>query len=156
MVRNLLGGITRMSGSESLDSELDRGLHMEDDTPLEAKLDESDPDDMGGGSEEEDMPQVPNMKGSLSKWTNYIHGWQERYFMLDGGLLSYFKSETDSQYGCRGSISLHKTKIAVNYLFVRVCTPHPTCTCWHAAYYFGRHCIQPKQKSRDVTLIDLN
>ncbi|XP_064390808.1 ceramide transfer protein-like [Halichondria panicea] len=114
MVRNLLGGITRMSGSESLDSELDRGLHMEDDTPLEAKLDESDPDDMGGGSEEEDMPQVPNMKGSLSKWTNYIHGWQERYFMLDGGLLSYFKSETDSQYGCRGSISLHKTKIALH------------------------------------------
>ena len=116
MVRNLLGGITRMSGSDNLDSELDREIHMEDDTPLEAKLDESDPDDIGGTSEDDYMSQVPNMKGTLSKWTNYIHGWQERYFMLDGGLLSYFKSETDTQYGCRGSISLHKTKIAVGYI----------------------------------------
>lgn len=116
MVRSLLGGISRISGSDNVDSEVDKEIQMEDDISMEAKLSESDPDEMAGGSEEELYEQPPGMKGSLSKWTNYIHGWQERYFVLEVGLLSYFKSETDTQYGCRGSISLHKTKIAVNSL----------------------------------------
>ena len=29
--------------------------------------------------------------GNLSKWTNYLHGWQDRYIVLRDGTLSYYK-----------------------------------------------------------------
>lgn len=44
--------------------------------------------------------------GNLSKWTNYLHGWQDRYIVLRDGTLSYYKSEHETAYGCRGAISL--------------------------------------------------
>ncbi|XP_052132271.1 ceramide transfer protein isoform X2 [Frankliniella occidentalis] len=50
-------------------------------------------------------------QGVLSKWTNYIHGWQARYVVLKGGTLSYYKSKKDMKLGCRGSISLFKATI---------------------------------------------
>ena len=103
-----------MSGSDNLDSEIDKESQVREDSPLESKLSESDPDELQGGSEEDYISESPSMKGTLSKWTNYLHGWQERYFVLEEGLLSYFKSEMDTQYGCRGSVSLHKTKTAVS------------------------------------------
>lgn len=31
------------------------------------------------------------LKGYLSKWTNYIHGWQPRYVVLQDKILSYCK-----------------------------------------------------------------
>lgn len=34
---------------------------------------------------------VPELKGYLSKWTNYIHGWQPRFIVLKDGTLSYYK-----------------------------------------------------------------
>ncbi|CAN0322444.1 unnamed protein product [Lampetra fluviatilis] len=49
--------------------------------------------------------------GTLSKWTNYLHGWQERYVMLANGTLSYYKSEHDTEFGCRGSVCLGKALI---------------------------------------------
>ncbi|CAL8087373.1 unnamed protein product [Orchesella dallaii] len=49
--------------------------------------------------------------GVLSKWTNYIHGWQDRYIVLREGTLSYYKSEFDLSFGCRGSISILKANI---------------------------------------------
>ncbi|XP_063921593.1 ceramide transfer protein isoform X2 [Zophobas morio] len=51
------------------------------------------------------------LAGVLSKWTNYIHGWQDRYIVLRGGTLSYYKSEQESGYGCRGALSLAKAVI---------------------------------------------
>ncbi|XP_063698309.1 ceramide transfer protein [Culicoides brevitarsis] len=51
------------------------------------------------------------LKGYLSKWTNYIHGWQPRYMVLQDKTLSYYKSEEDSDFGCRGLISLQKATI---------------------------------------------
>uniref|UniRef100_A0A646QCI9 Ceramide transfer protein n=1 Tax=Hemiscolopendra marginata TaxID=943146 RepID=A0A646QCI9_9MYRI len=51
------------------------------------------------------------LSGILSKWTNYIHGWQYRYIVLKGGTLSYYKSENDTTYGCRGAISIHKAAV---------------------------------------------
>ncbi|XP_011500037.1 PREDICTED: collagen type IV alpha-3-binding protein [Ceratosolen solmsi marchali] len=54
---------------------------------------------------------VPELQGNLSKWTNYIHGWQTRFIVLKDGTLSYYKSEQDSGFGCRGSISLYKADI---------------------------------------------
>lgn len=57
--------------------------------------------------------RVPAMHGTLSKWTNYIHGWQSRYFVLKNGILSYFKSEGETSIGCRGAISMDKAIVQV-------------------------------------------
>ncbi|KAF8794541.1 Ceramide transfer protein like [Argiope bruennichi] len=53
----------------------------------------------------------PELHGTLSKWTNYIHGWQDRYIVLKDGTLAYYKSEDDTAYGCRGAISIFKAVI---------------------------------------------
>jgi len=69
--------------------------------------------------EEQDRPAAAEqgkqqeLQGVLSKWTNYIHGWQDRYMVLRGGTLSYYKSEHDLSFGCRGSISILKATIRV-------------------------------------------
>ena len=64
-------------------------------------------------SESEHNLSIPELKGYLSKWTNYIHGWQPRFIVLKDGTLSYYKSEQDSDFGCRGAISLQKATIKV-------------------------------------------
>ena len=48
-----------------------------------------------------------SLTGTLSKWTNYIHGWQDRFFALkqDGNFV-YYKSVNDTDFGCRGAISI--------------------------------------------------
>ncbi|XP_074649947.1 ceramide transfer protein-like [Tubulanus polymorphus] len=51
------------------------------------------------------------LQGILSKWTNYIHGWQDRFIVLKNGMLSYYKSENDTAFGCRGAISLQKASL---------------------------------------------
>ncbi|NXG22493.1 C43BP protein, partial [Grallaria varia] len=45
------------------------------------------------------------------QWTNYIHGWQDRWVVLKSNILSYYKSEDETEYGCRGSICLSKAVI---------------------------------------------
>uniref|UniRef100_A0A663N7X4 Ceramide transfer protein n=1 Tax=Athene cunicularia TaxID=194338 RepID=A0A663N7X4_ATHCN len=45
------------------------------------------------------------------EWTNYIHGWQDRWVVLKSNALSYYKSEDETEYGCRGSICLSKAVI---------------------------------------------
>ncbi|XP_068148403.1 ceramide transfer protein [Drosophila tropicalis] len=63
-------------------------------------------------SEEEDyLDNSIELRGYLSKWTNYIYGWQPRYIVLKDGTLSYYKSESESDLGCRGAISLAKATI---------------------------------------------
>ena len=34
--------------------------------------------------------EEPAMQGYLLKWTNYMKGFQKRYFVLKGGVLSYY------------------------------------------------------------------
>ena len=65
--------------------------------------------------EEDEALGVNNgeIKGVLSKWTNYIHGWQDRYIILKDGTLSYYKSEHELSFGCRGAISILKATIRV-------------------------------------------
>lgn len=53
-------------------------------------------------------------EGTLSKWTNYLHGWQTRYLVLRDGTLYYYKSEFDTGFGCRGSVSIAKASIEVH------------------------------------------
>lgn len=31
----------------------------------------------------------PMMEGTLHKWTNYVNGWQPRWFVIADGVLSY-------------------------------------------------------------------
>ena len=52
-----------------------------------------------------------NMSGFLLKWTNYIKGYQKRWFILHNGILSYFRSPTEMQHTCRGAISLENAQI---------------------------------------------
>lgn len=75
---------------------------------MEGEIDTDDVDEEGS-----DGVVVPELQGTLSKWTNYIHGWQTRFIVLKDGTLSYYKSEQDSGFGCRGSISLYKANIKV-------------------------------------------
>ncbi|XP_031173698.1 ceramide transfer protein-like isoform X6 [Sander lucioperca] len=71
------------------------------------------------GSEEDVEPRdesghlvgVVDLSGVLSKWTNYIHGWQDRWVVLKNNTLSYYKSQDETEYGCRGSLCLSKAVI---------------------------------------------
>lgn len=76
---------------------------------------EEDRESNGGTGENTPEMECPVKRGYLAKWTNYLHGWQERYVVVAEGIMSYYKSEYDTQYGCRGSISLHKVKILVGF-----------------------------------------
>ena len=58
-------------------------------------------------------PAGKDLASNLFKWTNYIHGWQERYIVLKDGVLSYYKSPCETQYGCRGAIALKQSSISV-------------------------------------------
>ena len=71
----------------------------------------SDDDEM---SETLTIPRPVEKRGILSKWTNYLQGWQSRYVLLVDGTLSYFKSEEDANIGCRGSISLLQAVVSVH------------------------------------------
>jgi len=48
----------------------------------------------------------PVMKGYLKKWTNYRKGYQLRWFVLENGVLSYYKHQDDAENACRGAISM--------------------------------------------------
>lgn len=37
------------------------------------------------------LPSVDTHKGWLFKWTNYLKGYQRRWFVLSNGLLSYYR-----------------------------------------------------------------
>ncbi|XP_068191140.1 ceramide transfer protein isoform X4 [Antennarius striatus] len=71
------------------------------------------------GSEEDMEPRedpghhvgIADLSGVLSKWTNYIHGWQDRWVVLKNNTLSYYKSQDETEYGCRGSLCLSKAVI---------------------------------------------
>lgn len=52
--------------------------------------------------------------GALKKWTNYILGWQSRFFVLRQGNLMYYKSENDVRFGCRGAINLSNASLVAH------------------------------------------
>ena len=56
------------------------------------------------------------LKGHLSKWTNYIHGWQDRFFALKEGTLVYYKSQLETDFGCRGAITIDKATVKTHDL----------------------------------------
>ncbi|XP_033996580.1 pleckstrin homology domain-containing family A member 3 [Trematomus bernacchii] len=54
------------------------------------------------------------MEGVLYKWTNYMTGWQPRWFVLQNGFISYYDSEDDVGKGSKGSIKMSVCEIKVH------------------------------------------
>lgn len=51
------------------------------------------------------------MKGYLKKWTNYRTGFKLRWFVLEDGVLSYYKHQDDSGSACRGAINMRIARL---------------------------------------------
>jgi len=62
---------------------------------------------MAEPAEKKPEKESPETKGWLYKWTNYIKGYQKRWFVLQNGLLSYYRNQAEMAHTCRGTISLH-------------------------------------------------
>lgn len=54
------------------------------------------------------------MEGILYKWTNYMTGWQPRWFVLQNGVISYYDNEDDVGKGSKGSIKMSVCDIKVH------------------------------------------
>ena len=78
---------------------------------IERQFASSDSEDEESFIEELDKPSI---KGVLSKWTNYIHGWQDRFVCCSDGLLYYYRNEDETEFGCRGSMSLAKVSVVAH------------------------------------------
>ncbi|KAK5116469.1 hypothetical protein LTR62_008018 [Meristemomyces frigidus] len=64
------------------------------------------PADAGPGGKE-----AREMKGYLRKWTNYTSGYKLRWFVLEDGVLSYYKHQDDAGSACRGAINMRIGKL---------------------------------------------
>ncbi|KAE8387184.1 Oxysterol-binding protein-domain-containing protein [Aspergillus alliaceus] len=51
------------------------------------------------------------MRGYLKKWTNYTSGYKLRWFVLEDGVLSYYKHQDDAGSACRGAINMKIAKL---------------------------------------------
>eukprot|EP00040_Diaphanoeca_grandis_P002845 m.22868 g.22868 ORF g.22868 m.22868 type:complete len:647 (+) comp13987_c0_seq2:396-2336(+) len=47
----------------------------------------------------------PFKEGTVSKWTNYVTGWQTRWLVLKNGTLAYYRSRNEDSV-CRGTVDL--------------------------------------------------
>jgi len=56
------------------------------------------------------------LSGTLNKWTNYIHGWQQRFITVKDGSLVYYRSASETDFGCRGAISVGKAVVSKHEL----------------------------------------
>ncbi|XP_028336137.2 oxysterol-binding protein 2 isoform X3 [Physeter macrocephalus] len=49
---------------------------------------------------------LDSFKGWLLKWTNYLKGYQRRWFVLSNSFLSYYRNQGEMAHTCRGTINL--------------------------------------------------
>jgi hypothetical protein len=54
------------------------------------------------------------MEGVLKKWTNIAGGNKNRWFVLENGVLSYYKSREDTANACRGSINVINAHLKID------------------------------------------
>ncbi|CAL8281044.1 oxysterol-binding protein 2 isoform X1 [Gadus morhua] len=59
------------------------------------------------------LPGLDAYRGWLFKWTNYLKGYQRRWFVLSNGLLSYYRTQAEMAHTCRGTIPLVTAHIEV-------------------------------------------
>ncbi|CAI5445492.1 unnamed protein product [Caenorhabditis angaria] len=53
--------------------------------------------------------------GWLQKWTNYIKGYRQRWFVLDSnGMLSYYRSPNEVGHTCRGSVNMQEARLLLD------------------------------------------
>ncbi|KAM0333456.1 hypothetical protein ACHAQA_002118 [Verticillium albo-atrum] len=55
--------------------------------------------------------EAREMSGYLKKWTNYRKGYQLRFFVLEDGVMSYYKHQDDAGSACRGAINMRIAKL---------------------------------------------
>ncbi|CAK7228587.1 hypothetical protein SBRCBS47491_006955 [Sporothrix bragantina] len=65
----------------------------------------------GGPSDPLAGREAREMKGYLKKWTNYRKGYQLRWFVLEDGVLSYYKHQDDAGSACRGAINMRIARL---------------------------------------------
>ncbi|CAH8509590.1 unnamed protein product [Dicrocoelium dendriticum] len=99
VISALPGGAVPASPSASPGSLKSGGLKSSDDNLLAGSSSDED------ASDEEAWAPMP-VRGVLSKWTNLLHGWQERYFVLSDGTLVYFRNADEVNLGSRGSVRI--------------------------------------------------
>ncbi|XP_069768893.1 oxysterol-binding protein 1-like isoform X3 [Narcine bancroftii] len=66
-----------------------------------------------GGNMADAKAPADTYKGWLFKWTNYLKGYQRRWFVLSNGLLSYYRTQAEMGHTCRGTINLATANITV-------------------------------------------
>lgn len=49
--------------------------------------------------------------------TCLIIGWQTRWFVLENGILTYYKSQEEVNQGCKGSLKVQACEINGNLLY---------------------------------------
>ncbi|GFF53658.1 putative oxysterol binding protein [Aspergillus lentulus] len=54
------------------------------------------------------------MRGYLKKWTNYTSGYKLRWFVLEDGVLSYYKHQDDAGSACRGAINMKIARLSMD------------------------------------------
>lgn len=119
LVKNFIGGLaSKVTGGEIYDYEPEEKDEQLQYNEKNLKLSSSSDDDEESQEPRSPSHSPPFIQATLSKWTNYLLGWQDRFVVVRDGILSYYKSEIDLQYGCRGSVSLHKAKILVSNCWV--------------------------------------
>ncbi|KRY72383.1 Transcription factor Sp4, partial [Trichinella pseudospiralis] len=57
------------------------------------------------------------LEGFLSKWTNVLTGWQTRWFVLEDGVLYYYKSKEEVQAGYKGSVNVAMCEIIADQVY---------------------------------------
>lgn len=72
------------------------------------------------------------MEGYLLKWTNYMFGWQRRYFILYNGVLHYCKEKGSAQ---RGAIHLDISEVVKNPKNSKKLSIFTGCSCIHLKSY---------------------
>lgn len=64
-----------------------------------------------GANPNDTSKDAREMKGYLKKWTNYTSGYKLRWFVLEEGVLSYYKHQDDAGSACRGAINMRIARL---------------------------------------------
>lgn len=59
----------------------------------------------------DNVRHTTSYRGFLGKWTNYMHGFKTRWFVLSDGVLSYYRTPDDEGRQVRGALNLRNLKI---------------------------------------------
>ena len=64
--------------------------------------------DKPGGKESREF------KGYLKKWVNFTSGYKLRWFVLEDGVLSYYKHQEDAGSACRGAMNMRIAQLSMD------------------------------------------